>query len=84
MYLPEQKCPRLPGLALRRENDTEGEKHCLLEYEIFAGMEPSPHLRASLFDPKTETASDVTFANFSRSTMHLVKTKNRNTNYESR
>jgi len=27
--------------------------------------------------PKTGTASDATFANFSRSTMHLVKTKNR-------
>jgi hypothetical protein len=62
---PEQKCPRLLGFALRRADDIEGEKHWLIGYMIFASVEPSPHLRGSLFDPKTGTTSDATFSNFS-------------------
>jgi hypothetical protein len=41
MDLPKQKCPRLLGFALRRADDTGGEKHWLLGYTIFASAEPS-------------------------------------------
>jgi hypothetical protein len=60
--LPEQKCPRLLGFALRREDPTDGKKHWLSGYKSFASIEPSPALRISLFDPKTGTASDANFA----------------------
>jgi len=77
MHLPKQKCPRLLGFALRRADHTEGEKYWLSGYKIFAGLEPSLRLSGSLFAPKGGIASDATFANFARGTMHLVKTKNR-------
>jgi hypothetical protein len=34
MDLPEQKCARLLGFALRREDNTEGEKRLLPRYKI--------------------------------------------------
>jgi len=84
MHLPEQKFARLLGFALRRPDDTEREKHCFPGYKIFASVGPSPYLSGSLFDPKTGTANDATFANFSRSTMHLVKTGTETPSYAKR
>jgi len=42
MELPEQKCARLLGFALRREDNTEGEKRLLPRYKIVMSVEPSP------------------------------------------
>jgi len=43
--------------------------------ENIAILETFPQLSGPLFGPKTRTANDATFGNFSRSTMHLMKSK---------
>jgi hypothetical protein len=40
--LPEQKCLRLLGFALRREDHTDGKKYWMSGYKSFASIEPSP------------------------------------------
>src|SRR5262249_50950840 len=76
MDSPQQRCPPCSGLPC--EEQTLPRERTIGCPDLRSSRAWNRlHSRGFLLGPKTGTASDATFANFSRSTTHLVKTTNR-------
>jgi phosphatidylserine/phosphatidylglycerophosphate/cardiolipin synthase-like enzyme len=69
MDLPEQKCPGLLGVALRREDHTEGEKYWLSGYKTFKSVEPYPP-PGVLYSTRQHPIQGFTWSDFSAKPDH--------------
>ena len=69
MDLTEQHCAGLLGFALRREDQTEGEKYWLSGYKTFASVEPSPP-PGMLYSTRQHPIQGFTWSDFSAKPEH--------------